>query len=63
MTDAEKERLVEIMADYHTREIRNLADHLLRNFRGEVDVISGKLDRLRERVDALDGKPTEDEGS
>jgi ubiquinone biosynthesis protein UbiJ len=56
MNDDEKQHLVEIMADYHVKEIRSIADHLLRNFRGEVDVISGKLDRLRERVDALEGK-------
>lgn len=55
MTDPEKERIVEIMAEYHAREIRGIADHMLRNFRGEVDVLSGKLDRLRERVDALEG--------
>jgi ubiquinone biosynthesis protein UbiJ len=55
MTDNEKSDLVEIMADYHGREMRALADHLLRNFRGEVDVISLKLDRLRERVDTLEG--------
>ncbi len=56
MTEPEKERLLEIVAEYHVREMRGLADHLLRNFRGEVDVLSGKLDRLRERVDALEGK-------
>lgn len=59
MNDDEKARLVEMMADYHAREIRGIADHLLRNFRGEVDVLSGKLDRLRERVDALEGKKGE----
>jgi ubiquinone biosynthesis protein UbiJ len=59
MNDPERERLVELMADYHTKEIRAIADHMLRNFRGEVDVISGKLDRLRERVDALEEKRKE----
>jgi len=56
MTNDEKSRDLEMLAEFHGREMRALADHLLRNFRGEVDVLSGKLDRLRERVDTLEGE-------
>lgn len=59
MTDDERRLILDTMNEFHVRELRNVADHLLRNFRGEVDVISGKLDRLRERVDVLEGKKGE----
>ena len=51
-TRRELERFVEMQE----RANRQFVDHLLRNFRGEVDVISGKLDRLRERLELLEGE-------
>lgn len=50
----ETRRELETFVEMQERANRQFVDHLLRNFRGEVDVISGKLDRLRERVEELE---------
>lgn len=55
MTDKDRLEFMALLGEFHAREMRYLSDHLLRNFRGEVDVVSGKLDRLRERVEVLEG--------
>ncbi len=54
MTSEEREAVIAAFGELHERALRTFGEHLLRNFRGEVDVVSGKLDRLRERVEQLE---------
>lgn len=67
LTSDERLALVQAFAEVHERSLRSFAEHVAKNFRGEVDVLSGKLDRLRERVEkleksALENAPTVVEG-
>jgi len=54
LSSDERTALIQAFAEVHERALREFAEHVARNFRGEVDVLSGKLDRLRERVEGLE---------
>lgn len=68
LTTDEREAMLEAFREVHTQALRTFVEHLLRTFRGEVDVLSGKCDRLRERLEvleknAVENAPTVIEGS
>ncbi len=67
MTKEERAQFLETFGEIHERAMHQFAEHLVKNFRGEIDVVSGKLDRLRERVEqlekaAIENAPTAIEG-
>lgn len=54
MTPDEREELKDLFAEFHLQALRDTAAHFLKNFRGEVDVLATKYERLRQRVEQLE---------
>lgn len=54
MTSEERAHFEELFTELHVKALRQCAEHFLKNFRGEVDVLDGKYERLRRRVEKLE---------
>ncbi len=59
MSPEERDAFEELFLEHHMKGLRSVADHFLKNFRGEVDVLAAKYERLRERVEKLEVEAAE----